>query len=131
MAREDDMTDGAATSESAATRNARRRAIEGDAPLTADAIGKAVAENLERNRNVPAAPIHLGEIVRASVRAGYEDVKMNDERGRRIVVQPRSITFKASETADGKETTVVHGRPVRLKREAFQRYLASGQVEFG
>lgn len=106
----------------------RRRAIDGDAPPSAEEIGKAVASALERQRNAPpekAAP--LAEIVRASVRAGVETIKQGDK----VVIRPAKITFKADETADGKEWTVEHGRPIRLKREAFLRYKSEGRVEFG
>lgn len=129
MARdENDMTEGRDSSETRATANARRRALEGDAPPSAEEIGKAVASALERQRNAPpekAAP--LPEIVRASVRAGMETIKQGDK----VVIRPAKITFKADETADGKEWTVEHGRPIRLKREAFLRYKSEGRVEFG
>lgn len=130
MAKEDDVTEGGSERENAATRRARAVGIDGIQPMSAADIGKAVADAMERQRLAPATPQKpLSEVVRASVRAGYEDIKVNDERGRRVMVQPKSITFKASETADGKETTVSHGRPVRLKREAFQRYYGEGLVE--
>lgn len=130
MAREDDVTDGASARENAATQRARRVGVDGLSPPSAEAIGKAVAEALDRQRNAPPqAEKPLPEIVRASVRAGYEDIKVNDERGKRIVVQAKSITFRPDETADGSSVTVAHGRPVRLKREAFQRYYAEGLVE--
>ena len=129
MAKEDDVTDGASARESAATQRARRVSIDGLEPPSAEAIGKAVADAMERQRTAPReVQKPLPEIVRASVRAGYEDVKLNDERGKRIVVQAKSITFQPHETADGSRVTVAHGKPVRLKREAFQRYFAEGVV---
>lgn len=131
MAKENDVTDGAADMENAATRRARAVGIDGLSPPTAEAIGKAVADALERQRNAPQqAEKPLPPIVRASVRAGYEDLRVQDDSGRmRIVNQAKSVEFKASETADGKPAKVPHGRPVRLKREAFQRYFAEGLVE--
>lgn len=129
MARnENDVTEG--STETTGTERARRRAIEGDAPLSADAIGEAVARSLERQRGQPAvkeAP--LPEIVRASVRCGYETTRrVLGDGSAQMVTAPASVTFKASETADGREHAVAHGRPVHLKREAFERYKRDGKV---
>lgn len=125
---ENDVTEG--TTENAATARARRRAIEGDAPPSADAIGAAVAAALERQRNAPPvkeAP--LPDIVRASVRCGYETSRrVMADGSAQMVTAPGSVAFKADETADGKAYTVVHGRPIHLKREAFQRYARDGKV---
>lgn len=135
MARNDenDMTDGARDSENAATARARRRAIEGDAAPSAEAIGKAVADALERQRNAPPpkeAP--LPEIVRASVRCGYETVRrVVSDGSTQLVTKPAEVTFKASETGDGREYTVPHGRPVKLLRDAFLRYQSEGKVVAG
>lgn len=129
MARsENDVTDG--TTETAATERARRRAVEGDAPLSAEAIGEAVAKSLERQRLQPAAKeAPLPSIVRASVRCGYETTRrVLSDGSTQMVTAPAAVTFKASETADGKEHAVPHGRPVHLKREAFERYRRDGKV---
>lgn len=120
-----DMTDGATSSESAATQRARRRAIEGDAPPSAAEIGKAIAAALDRNRDRKDEEKPLGEFVRASVRCGYETIKRDDKT---MVTQAKSITFNESETADGTRVTVPHGRPVRLKRDAFNKHRANGDV---
>lgn len=131
MAKENDVTDGASSRENAMTERARRVGVDGLQPPSAEAIGKAVAEAMERQRNAPQqAEKPLPPIVRASVRSGYEDLKVQDDSGRmRIVNRAKSVDFKADETADGKPATVAHGSPVRLKREAFQRYYAEGLVE--
>jgi hypothetical protein len=149
MAREDenDMTDGARDSETTARRvkvgnkefvvpgtdTARRRAIEGDAPPSAEMIGDAVAKALERQRNAPPLPEKpLPEIVRASVRCGYETVRrVLSDGSAQLVTKPAEVTFKASETSDGREYTVPHGRPVKLKRDAFLRYQSEGKVVAG
>lgn len=131
MARDlDDMTDGATTHENRHTERARRRAIEGDAPPTAESIGDAVAKALERQRDQPPVKEKpLPEIVRASVRCGYETTRrVMSDGSSQMVTSPASVTFKAHETADGKEYTVPHGRPIQLKREAFQRYAGDGKV---
>lgn len=130
MAKDDpnDMTEGAADSETAATRRARERAL-GTNPFTpeqmADAIAKAQMRVIEEAGKAKEKP--LPEIVRASVRCGYETVK----RDNKVEVRPGSITFRAEETADGTTPTVPHGRPVRLKRAAFLRYQAEGRVVAG
>lgn len=129
MAKEDDVTDGATTEENAATAAARRRGIDGDAPLSADEIGKAVARALDRQRNAPKEPeAPLPVTVRASVRCGYVTAFINDARGKRHETRPGTITFRKDETADGKEYTVPHGRPIVLKRDAFLRYRRDGKV---
>lgn len=123
-----DMTEGATDSENAATARARRRAIEGDSAPSAADIGNAIAAALERNRDRKDEAKPLGEEVRASVRCGYETVRRSDNT---MVTQPKSITFRRDETADGTEVTIPHGRPVRLKRAAFLRYQAEGSVVLG
>jgi hypothetical protein len=77
----------------------------------------------------PDRPVVLGEIVRASVRCGYETTRrIGADGSAQMVTAPASVTFKANETEDGVEHTVPHGRPVRIKREAFVRYLNDGKV---
>ncbi len=131
MARsENDVTEGRSDQESVATERARRRAIEGDAPPSASAIGEAVARALERAANAPKEQEKpLSDIVRASVRCGYETSRrVLSDGSTQIVTAPASITFKADETQDGKPCTVVHGRPVKLKKAAFLRYQSEGRV---
>lgn len=131
MARnENDVTDGASSSEGAATERARRRALEGDAPPSASAIGEAVARAMERMANAPKEPERaLPEKVRASVRCGYETTRrVLSDGSTQMVTAPASIKFSKDETADGKEWTIPHGRPVMLKREAFLRYQSEGRV---
>lgn len=125
-----DVTDGATELESGSTERARRRAIEGDAPLSAEAIGEAVAKSLERQRNAPPEkPRPLPDFVRASVRCGYETKRrVASDGSTQLVTAPAEITFRKDETADGREWTIPHGRPVVLKREAFLRYQADGKV---
>lgn len=127
---ENDVTEGGSARESAATAMARRRAIEGDAPPSAEAIGAAVAKALERQREAPPPPAQrLPEIVRASVRCGYEtNRRVASDGSTQLVTAPGSITFKPHETADGREHTIQHGRPVKLKRDAFERYQGDGKV---
>jgi hypothetical protein len=127
---ENDMSGRAATaSENEATQRARRRAIEGDAPPSAQAIGEAVARALDRQRDNPIKETPLPEIVRASVRAGYETARrVLSDGSTQMVTSPASITFKREDTPDGREVTVVHGKPVKLKREAFIRYRRDGKV---
>lgn len=132
MAREDnenDVTDGASERENASTARARAKALP-DSPLSSSQLADAIAQAHFRVRDQEAKEKEkpLPEIVRASVRCGYETTKRADNT---MVTSPKSLTFPPSETADGKETTVPHGRPVRLKREAFQRYKSAGLVEFG
>lgn len=128
---ENDVTEG--DRENVMTRNARNRAIP-DAPLTAEALADAIAKAQQRvidnAGKVQEKP--LPEIVRASVRCGYETrLHTTSDGSRTNITSPKSVVFKASETADGKETTVPHGKPVRLKREAFQRYQSDGLVILG
>lgn len=131
MARnENDVTDGRDDTENAATARARRRALEGDAPPSAEAVGEAVAKALDRMRDQPRAKERpLPPVVRASVRCGYETSRrVLSDGSTQMVTAPGSITFKRDETPDGREVTVPHGRPVRLKREAFERYRRDGKV---
>lgn len=145
MARnENDVTDGATTEETRGrtvkvgnrqvylpgTEDARRRALEGDAMPSAEAIGEAVSKALERQRNAPAVKERpLPPVVRASVRCGYETTRrVMGDGSAQMVTAPASITFRPDETPDGRAVTVPHGRPVKLKREAFERYRRDGKV---
>lgn len=132
MARnENDMSGEAGSAgENRATALARKRALEGDAPPSAQAVGEAVAKALERMRDAPKAPEKpLPDVVRASVRCGYEtNRRVLSDGSTQMVTAPGAITFKASETATGREATVPHGRPVKLTREAFVRYRRDGKV---
>lgn len=134
MARDtDDVTDGASDREGVSAAAARRRALP-DAPMSADALASAIAEAhfRVRDREAKEKEKPLPEIVRASVRCGYETTRRQQDNGQiQLVTSPKKMTFPANETADGKETVVEHGRPVKLKREAFQRYKSEGLVEFG
>lgn len=128
---DDDMTgrDAATANETAATARARHRALTGDAAPSAAAIGEAVAKAMERMRNEPVKEEHLPEVVRASVRCGYETTRrVMGDGSAQLVTAPGSITFQANETPDGRACTVVHGRPVKLKRDAFLRYRREGKV---
>lgn len=127
---EGDVTEGAGALESAATRRARNAAVP-DAPMSAEALADAIAKAHIRAREdegkVKEKP--LPEIVRASVRCGYETKPRERADGsRQLITAPASITFAANETADGQPATVQHGKPVRLKRDAFRRYEADGKV---
>lgn len=120
--KDNDMSGAAARSagEREAAARARRAALGDDNAPSADAIGEAVAKALARSASQPLSAQRLGDVVRASVRAGFEDVRTERPDGSKfIATKPRSITFSREETADGKEYTVVHGRPVHLKRDAF------------
>lgn len=131
MARnENDVTDGRDDTENAATARARRRALEGDAMPSAEEIGEAVSKAIERQRNAPAVKERpLPPVVRASVRCGYETTRrVLSDGSTQMVTAPASIAFRSDETPDGKPVTVPHGRPVRLKREAFERYRRDGKV---
>jgi hypothetical protein len=134
MARnDDDMTDGATDGETAATRRARERAF-GQNPLTTDQMAEAIAKAQERTREAEAkrAMKPLPDVIRASVRCGYSTSRrVMSDGSSQMVTSPSSITFEPEDTADGTRVTVPHGRPVKLKREAFLRYQADGQVEFG
>jgi hypothetical protein len=129
MANENDVTDGFAARENAATQRARQKALP-DSPLTAEALAEAIAKAQERvienAGKVKEKP--LPEIVRASVRCGFETKLLNDDHGKRYVTSPKSVDFKADETADGRPATIPHGRPARLKRDAFLRYQSEGLV---
>lgn len=102
-----------------------------NAPFSSEELGNAIAKASQRMREeesrVKEAP--LPEIVRASVRCGYETSRrVMSDGSAQMVTAPGSVAFKADETADGKAYTVVHGRPIHLKREAFQRYARDGKV---
>ena len=130
MARENDVTEGASENENAATQRARQRAIP-DAPLSAERLAELIATASERAReeSTKAKESPLPEVVRASVRAGYETTRQVLDNGQaRLVTQPEKLLFKADETGAGKECLVEHGRPVMLKRDAFKRYLGEGVV---
>lgn len=132
MARNDenDMSgDAARAGEREASRQARSRALGEENAPSASEIGDAVAKALARAAAQPVSMQKLGPIVRASVRCGYEDVRQEKpEGGFRIATVAKSVTFNADETADGKTHTVVHGRPIHLKRDAFVRRRDMGHV---
>lgn len=113
---ENDVTEGRDTGESKASRLARQRAV-GESPLSASELAEAIAKAQERVLAEKSAPRPLGEVVRASVRVG-----LNRDG------TPRSYTFKASDTADGKEWTRKSGQPIHLKREAYLRLAADSVV---
>lgn len=107
---------------------AARAALHSEAPSAAD-IGVAVAEALKRTQASPSPQQTLGEIVRASVRCLTKDERrVSSDGSARIVTSYVPVTFKADETADGKEYTISHGKPIHLKREAFLRYAGIGRV---
>lgn len=128
MARnENDMSGAAgAAEENAATQRARHRALVGDAAPSAAEIGEAVAKAMERVRERPPKEDPLPPVVRASVRCGYVTERRHSDN--MMITRPGSITFKREETPDGREVTVIHGKPVKLKREAFLRYRREGKV---
>lgn len=132
MARDpNDMTGEHARSagETAGAQRARQRALEGDAAPSAHDIGEAVAKAMARQAAQPDRPQVLGDVVRASVRAGVEQTRVTSSDGsNRIVVSPKALTFKANETLDGREATVMSGKPVRLPRATFERYRDAGLV---
>jgi len=106
---ENDVTDGFDGRENDSTRRARQRAL-GENPMSTEQMADAVAKALQRTA-AQAKPVQvLGDTVRASCRAGY----YRDG-------SPKKYTFKASDTADGREWTIPHGKPIRLKREAYER----------
>jgi hypothetical protein len=116
----DDMSgDARFQGERAAAKSARRAALGEDNMPSASEIGDAVAKALARVASAPGSTQKLGEIVRCSVRSGYEDVRQYVGGQERIVTKPKAITFRPDETADGREWTLEHGKPVRLKRDAF------------
>lgn len=118
--RADDVSgDARSAGERQAAKNARRAALGEDNMPSASEIGDAVAKALARAASAPAPVQRLGDVVRASVRSGYEDVHMMVGGQERIVTKPKAITFRADETPDGREVTLEHGKPIRLKREAF------------
>lgn len=130
---ENDVTDGATERESVATRRARQRAL-GENPFSSEQMADAIAKAHFRVRDAEAREKEkpMAEIVRASVRCGHETVRqVTSDGGVRLVTMPKKHTFKPHETADGKEAVVEHGRPVRLKRDAFVRYLGEGIVVAG
>ena len=127
---ENDVTDGATDSETSGTRRARERAF-GVNPLSTDQMAEAIAKAHMRvaEAGAKAKVKPLPEIVRASVRAGYETIReTRNDGGVRLVTRPKKITFGASETADGREWTIENGRPVMLKREAFKHHESLGNV---
>lgn len=131
MADVDDMSgDAARAGERQAAKGARAAALgEASAP-SADAIGQAVAAALARAANVPMSVQKLGDIVRCSVRVGYEDIRQERTDGSKFIATvPRKVTFTRDETPDGKEYTLEHGKAIRLKREAFMRRRDQGVVQ--
>lgn len=131
MARDDenDMSgDARSAGERNAARTARSRALgEENAPSAAE-IGDAVAKALARAATAPVVNRTLGPVVRASVRCGYEDIHQNVGGVLRIATVPKKIKFDREETADGKEYTIEHGRPIHLKRDAFIKRRDQGVV---
>lgn len=129
---ENDMTGSAAATagETASIKRARQRALEGDAPPTAEQIARGVAEAMARLGAKPMEEKPLGSVVRASVRVGTETVRqVNSDGSTRLVTRPKSVTFAATETADGREYTVQDGRPIRLTRDAFIARRDMGHVQ--
>jgi hypothetical protein len=131
MANENDMSGRSArdAGETDAMKRVRQRAIDGDMPPSAQEVGQAIAEAMKRGLQNPPVQQKLGDVVRASVRAGFETTRqVHSDGSSRLVTQPKSVTFGRDETIDGREYTVANGRPVRLKREAYERRLAEGVV---
>lgn len=107
---------------------AARAALDEFAPSAAE-IGDAVAKALARSANAPAPVQKLGDVVRASVRCGYEDIRQERPDGSKFIATiPRKITFSKDETADGREHTIQHGRPIHLKRAAYEARRDQGVV---
>lgn len=126
-----DMTGRAARDggESRTTENVRRRTLEGDAPPSAEDIGRAVAQAMQRSVANPPPPQRLGDVVRVSVRCGYEtEVQVSGEGARRLVTKPGSVLFRAEDTPDGRPVRVEHGRPARLTRAGYEHWNAQGKV---
>lgn len=131
MANENDMSGRGArdAGETDAMKRVRQRAIDGDAPPSATEVGQAIAEAMKRGLQNPLPQQQLGPVVRASVRAGYETTRqVSSDGSARLITKAKSVTFSGDETTDGKSYTVEHGRPVRLKRDAYERRLAEGVV---
>lgn len=127
---ENDVTDGASDRETVATARARQRAL-GENPFSADQMAEAIAKAQERVRQDESRSREkpLPDVVRASVRCGNETIK--DPMNGKVTIRPAKMTFGPKETGDGTTVTVEHGRPVRLKREAFLHYQSLGQVVAG
>lgn len=127
---ENDMSGEAAfAGESAATRKVRSKFenVPISATELADAIAKAQQRVMEDAGKVQQKP--LPAVVRASVRCGMETVRQDKgDGGYKIVTQFGSMDFTGEETGDGKPARVPHGRPVKLKREAFLKYQSLGKV---
>lgn len=117
----------ATAGESAGVKRARQRTLEGDAPPDANFLAEAIGKAMQRSSALP--PQQLGPIVRCSVRAGFETTRqVNSDGSTRLVTSPKKITFSGDETADGRSYEVANGRPVRLKREAYERRRDMGHV---
>jgi hypothetical protein len=117
----------ATAGESAGIKRARQRTLEGDAPPDANVLADAISKAMQRSSALP--PQSLGDIVRCSVRAGYETVRqVNSDGSSRMVTSPKKVVFTGDETPDGKTYEVANGRPVRLKREAYERRRDMGHV---
>jgi hypothetical protein len=115
--------------ESRTTQDVRRRTLEGDAPPSAEEIGKAVAQAMQRSISAPPASQKIGEIVRVSVRCGYEtEAQVSSDGSRRLVTKPGSVLFRAEDTPDGRPVRVEHGRPARLTRAGYEHWNAQGKV---
>jgi len=135
MSQSDDVKSDDVSGKEAATHRegkftkAAREALDSEAPSAA-AIGEAVAKALSRQAAAPVpTQSPLGAVVRASTRCQtVNERRVNSDGSARIVTSYEPITFRAGETADGKEVTLGHGKPVRLKREAFLHYAGIGRV---
>jgi hypothetical protein len=118
----------AATAREGKFTQAARKALHSEAPSAAE-IGSAIAEAMKRAASNPAPAQVLGEVVRCSVRAQTKDTRQVASDGSsRIVTSYVPVRFAADETADGKELELTHGKPVRLKRDAFHKYASMGRV---
>lgn len=110
---ENDVTEG--STETRISRNNRAKLL-GEGAIDLNELAAAMVGAQDRASKVRDTRV-LGEVVRCSCRVGLDRA-----------ANPKSYTFKANETAEGRELTVQHGKPLRLKREAFQRYAADGVV---
>lgn len=118
MSDENDVTSGRSAGETKATRNARASLEPAANGFDVNSFADAFAAAQERQRNLKEKPAPLGPVVRALVRCGT----MSDG------VTPKTMKFTGAQTADGQPIEVPHGRPVRLKREAFEWLSRDGSV---
>lgn len=130
MQDENDMSgDAASAGETRSTQKIRAKFA--DIPLSAEVLADAIAKAHLRAREEEARPASrsLGPTVRVSVRCGMETVREdNGGGGYKIVTRPASLDFSADETADGKPARVMHGRPIRVRRDVFLRLQSEGKV---